>query len=284
LHKTKGNDAFKLGNYGDAEEAFNRAITSLPTNHLLLVPLHTNRALTRLRNGNPKGCVEDSSSALEIINDDPRQGEVFPIPNQDPIKLDDAFVKALRRRAEGYEALEKWESARSDWERLAGTSWAPGNQRGESSKGIGRCRKMLQPQPPTSSSPSAPPVASRSRAPPPRPSRPQSDLALLTAEPSEKVARLREANSALESEDNQRHVLKDSVDAKLATWSAGKEANLRVLLANLDTILWEDLRWKKIGMAELVTESQVKINYTKAIAKVHPDKVSLMFTISGIYC
>ena len=43
--------------------------------------------------------------------------------------------------------------------------------------------------------------------------------------------------------------------------------------ASLDTVLWPELGWQKVGMHELVTPAQVKIRYTKAIAKLHPDKV-----------
>jgi hypothetical protein len=42
----------------------------------------------------------------------------------------------------------------------------------------------------------------------------------------------------------------------------------------LDRVLWEDAGWKKVGMADLVMPNKVKIVYMKAIAKVHPDKVS----------
>jgi hypothetical protein len=42
----------------------------------------------------------------------------------------------------------------------------------------------------------------------------------------------------------------------------------------LDTVLWPEVGWVKVGMGELLTEGQVKIRYMKAIAKVHPDKVS----------
>ena len=39
-------------------------------------------------------------------------------------------------------------------------------------------------------------------------------------------------------------------------------------------LVWPELRWKKVGMHELVTDAQVKRNYTRAIARLHPDKLS----------
>ena len=85
--------------------------------------------------------------------------------------------------------------------------------------------------------------------------------------------RLKQANQEMEAEEQTRLELKDSVDSRLATWKNGKETNLRALVASLDTVLWPELGWQKVGMAELVTPNQVKIRYTKAIAKLHPDKV-----------
>jgi hypothetical protein len=87
------------------------------------------------------------------------------------------------------------------------------------------------------------------------------------------LTRLKQANQEAEAEEQARLELKDSVDSRLAAWKNGKETNLRALVASLDTVLWPELGWQKVGMAELVTPNQVKIRYTKAIAKLHPDKV-----------
>ena len=67
--------------------------------------------------------------------------------------------------------------------------------------------------------------------------------------------------------------LKDSVEARLSAWKTGKETNVRALVASLDTVLWPELGWQKVGLHELVTPGQVKVRYMKAIAKLHPDKV-----------
>lgn len=86
--------------------------------------------------------------------------------------------------------------------------------------------------------------------------------------------RLRQTNRAQEEEDQRRYELKDAIDEKLSTWRKSKENNLRALIASLETVLWPELGWQKVGMHELVTPSQVKIRYMKAIAKLHPDKVN----------
>ena len=91
---------------------------------------------------------------------------------------------------------------------------------------------------------------------------------------SEAVTRLREANEAAAKEDDEKFALSESVDARIAAWRDGKRENLRALLGSLDTVLWPESGWKKVGMHELVMANKVKISYMKAIAKTHPDKVS----------
>ena len=122
------------------------------------------------------------------------------------------------------------------------------------------------------------PVAAPAAAPKPKPrpapaARPRPSA---PARPSEALNRVRDANVAAEAEDQAKHELKDVVDARLATWRAGKENNIRALIASLDTVLWPELGWQKVGIHELVSPSQVKIRYTKAIAKLHPDKVRVL--------
>ena len=90
---------------------------------------------------------------------------------------------------------------------------------------------------------------------------------------SEALEALRAATSAAEAEENERYELKDSVDARLTAWKGGKESNIRALIASLDSILWPELGWQKVGMHELVSNAQVKSRYTRAIARLHPDKV-----------
>ena len=89
----------------------------------------------------------------------------------------------------------------------------------------------------------------------------------------EATARLKAANAAAEADEAERYRLKDLIDSRLMAWKGGKEANIRALIASLENVLWPELGWVKVGMGELITESQVKIRYMKAIAKLHPDKV-----------
>jgi len=270
-HKATGTEMFKLGRYAEAETSYTSAIATLPESHLLLVPLYNNRALARIKTGDHTGAIDDATTVITLIGPSYHPAREAKVTREDEgagVDLADALVKAFWRRAEAYEGKEKWETARQDWETIAGADFA-GKTRMEAVKGVGRCRKMLSAGTdghPAAASASAPTVRS---VPKPRP-RP----APVVVVPTEAVDRVREANQAAEAEAQAKHELKDVVDAKLAGWKNGKEANIRALIASLDTVLWPELGWQKVGMHELVTPSQVKIRYTKAIAKLHPDKLN----------
>ncbi|KAM6221690.1 cyclin-G-associated kinase [Rhynchocyon petersi] len=67
----------------------------------------------------------------------------------------------------------------------------------------------------------------------------------------------------------------DPLKLKLLDWIEGKERNIRALLSTLHTVLWPDeARWTPVGMADLVTASQVKKHYRRAVLVVHPDKAT----------
>ena len=79
----------------------------------------------------------------------------------------------------------------------------------------------------------------------------------------------------------------DGVDARLSSWKNGKEENIRALLTNLDTVLWDEMVKSdraavKVGMHELVMPAQVKMRYMKVVARVHPDKARLVVFFFGL--
>lgn len=273
-HKATGTEMFKLGRFAEAEAFYTSAISRLPDSHLLLVPLLNNRGLSRLKTGNMSGAIEDFTAVIVLVGPSYNPGREAKVTREEDgagVDLGDALGKAWRRRAEAYEGREKWDLARQDWESIVGAEFS-GRHRGEALGGIGRCKKMLSvgdaPDVVTSSAPRVNASKPTKRPAPRRGPTP----------PSEAVARLKQANQEAEAEEQARLELKDSVDSRLATWKNGKETNLRALVASLDTVLWPELGWQKVGMAELVTSHQVKIRYTKAIAKLHPDKLNVKNT------
>ncbi|TDL22849.1 hypothetical protein BD410DRAFT_769877 [Rickenella mellea] len=270
-HKLAGNEMFKLGRYAEADTLYTQAMASLPSGHLLLVPLHNNRAATRLKTGDHVGSADDCTAVLALIGADDGSGGSFHPTRERKVQreedwggvdLGEAVVKAYKRRAEAREARERWDEARKDWERLASVEWAGARVSGDAVANAGRCRKM---------------VRASTEATPPKPRAPPRRGPLASSSSSQTfdaVLKLRSANKAQDDEDLARHELKDVVDAKLTAWKGGKENNLRALIASLDSVLWPALAWQKVGMAELVTNAQVKVRYTKAIAKLHPDKLN----------
>ncbi|KZV64066.1 hypothetical protein PENSPDRAFT_757490 [Peniophora sp. CONT] len=263
-HKSSGTEMFKLGRYAEAESSYTSAISTLPSNHLLLIPLLNNRAAARFKIGDTSGAIDDSTTVINLVGVDYRPGSEKKVERKEEgagVDLALGLVKAWKRRAESYEGREKWAEALADWEKAAGCDFA-GALRREGLTGAARCRKAIAPPPkPTAPKPKPKPAA-LSR-PPARP-----------APPSEAASRLKQANAEAEAEDNAKHELKDSVEARITAWKGGKETNIRALISSLENVLWPELGWVKVGMGELLTPSQVKIRYTKAIAKLHPDKLN----------
>ncbi|KAI5481058.1 hypothetical protein MNV49_006244 [Pseudohyphozyma bogoriensis] len=284
-HKTKGNELFKLGRFGDAEQSYGKAIEALPQGTLALIPLYNNRASARLKVGEEKGAAEDCSAAITIILGPngvvggrvdiaalDEESASLPTEAKD-VSLRDQLAKALGRRAKANEVNEKWKLALADWEVLMGGGDALTKSAGGSKlvgEGLMRCRKAL------SSDPSAPKPATPapSAAPRPRAAAPPKPKPVVQGS-GEAVKALRNAAEAAANEDDLRLSLKDSVDAKIIAWKGGKEANLRALIASLENVLWPELEWKKVGMHELISEGQLKVRYVRAIAKVHPDKLNV---------
>ncbi|GAA5895166.1 auxilin-like protein SWA2 [Sporobolomyces salmoneus] len=290
-HKSHGNSHFKLGRFSDASSSYTLALKSLPPQWIGRVILLNNRAQSRLKSGEEKGAVEDCTESLEILLSPYTEGRIdrSALAQESEglgkevkelaggtVDLRDQLGKSLARRAKGYEVMEKWNLALKDWEQLrkvgdevvvrgAGGGKLVGD-------GVARCRKVLDPSPParstasTSTSTSAP---SRPRPVVPRTKRPEIQGSGLA------VKALQATQAAQLAEDDLRLELKDSVDSRILAWKGSKETNLRALIASLDSVLWPELGWKKVGMHELISEGQLKVKYVRAIAKVHPDKLNV---------
>ena len=273
--RNAGTAAFKLGNYAEAHASYTAAFRDIPKQHPLLIILLTNRALTSLKTGDPKQCIADADQALEIIGPSRGTNETIVIGGEDGVKdMSPYWEKAMMRRAEALEQLERWADAARVWKEcveagVGGAQSVQGRARCEKASGTGQAAAVAPKR--TVSAPiraiSKPAVRSA-----------LDDLSgksvANNAVNSEAVERLRAANSAAAKLDDERFALTDSVADRVEKWKKGKEQNLRALLGSLDTVLWADSGWKKVGMGELLNPSKVKINYMKGIAKVHPDKVS----------
>ncbi|KAI0414144.1 hypothetical protein F5X98DRAFT_258253 [Xylaria grammica] len=260
-HRLDGTAHFKRGDYDAAHTAYTNSLSGIPQNHPICIVILTNRALTSLKTGSPKQAVSDADGAINIIGPSHGEGESVTLPDGESRDMKELYGKALSRKAEALEQMEKWADAGTVWQQcveagVGGPNAVAGRQ---------RCQKALAPKP---KSTPRPVQASKPR---PQPSA-ISDLA--PPKSSEAVQRLREANKAAEAADDEKFALGEKVDARIAAWRDGKRDNLRALLGSLDQVLWENSGWKKVGLHELVIANKVKIHYMKAIAKCHPDKLS----------
>ena len=267
-HRETGTSQFKRGDFSSAHASYTSSLNQIPTTHPITIVILTNRALTALKIGEPKTALSDANNALTAIGPSKGEGESITISENEPPKpMREYYGKALMRKAEALEQVEKWTDAAIVWREAVNG----GHGGAISMQGRTRCEKAAgisnpAPAKPSSAASSRPAAVRKAATAPPRPvvDSHASDAA---------VSKLREANAAAERLDDEKFRLADSVDAKLTAWKGGKADNLRALLGSLDTVLWPEAGWKKVGMAELVLPQKVKIQYMKGIAKVHPDKV-----------
>jgi hypothetical protein len=272
-HRQNGSEAFKRGDYSAAHTHYTSALQGLPTTHPITIIIYCNRALTNIKVGDPRAALSDADTALGTIGVSRGEGEKIPLGGTEGEKeMREFFGKALMRKAEALENMEKWSDAAKAWKEAVEAGFGGAI----SIQGRNRCEKAAgggSSKPP--SRPASRPVPAK-KPPPPKPARSAlSDLSG-TPEPSSDgvaVRKLREANAAAEKADDEKFALTDKVDAMLITWKGTKSDNLRALLGSLDKVLWPEAGWTKVGMQDLVMANRVKIVYMKAIAKVHPDKV-----------
>ena len=252
--RIQGNEHFKRGDYSSAHELYSTALRHVPAQHTLQLLLLTNRALTALKTGQPKLTITDADAAILLIGSSKGEDEVVDLLDGEsaPKPMRDYYGKALMRKAEALENLEKWSEASLVWKQAV----EDGHGGATAIQGRARAEKAAAPKPA---------IVKRPKTAPPR---------TTSQKPAAAVNALRAQNQAAEKLDDEKFALADIVSARIANWKNGKEGNLRALLASLDTVLWDGAGWRKIGMADLVLPNKVKIQYMKGIGKCHPDKVS----------
>jgi hypothetical protein len=272
-HRVAGTTHFKRGDYAAAHQSYSASLLSLPSSHPISIILLCNRALTSLKTGIPKTAVSDADTALGIIGVARGEGEIIDLGSEKK-DMREFWGKALMRKAEALEQMEKWREALDVWKLCV-----ENNVGGATAiQGRSRCEKALAPKP------------ARTMTPKPKPKPVLQKSALSDLGPSQDsaaVSRLRAANIEAERADDEKFALADKVDSKIGMWRDGKRDNLRALLGSLQDVMWEGSGWTKVGMHELVQNNRVKIHYMKAIGKCHPDKVCFLrlhfcFVITGL--
>lgn len=214
--------------------------------------------------------ISDSETAIGVIGSSRGESEMIDLTNGEPPKpMRQYFGKALVRKAEALEQMEKWKEAALVWK----DAIEGGHGGVISIQGRARCEKSAAPE--QIHQPKPPPPKKAIKRGPHGSAMPVMNGTTRGASSAAAVSRLRAANVIADRVDDEKFALSDSVDARLTAWKGSKADNLRALLGSLDTVLWPEAGWKKIGMAELVIPARVKVHYMKGITKVHPDKVCL---------
>lgn len=273
--RKQGNYLFNKGLYDEAESAYSVAIDALPAGHSELVLLFNNRAAARLKMHKYTECITDCSQAIEIAR--------VQMNTSTDVTWKAQWIKALHRKASALEGLCLFEKAIQVYEEYIQLD---GSRSAQVSQGILRCQQALlekkqpPPQPPRPTGPTWKPKNDQSAFPDidfnmfiPQQT-PEQKANLEEINKSKAVKEMRDRERKKESEDAERLMNQDKVDAKIAVWKTGKDRNLRSLLGSLQLILWPGVQWKSVTMSELLEPRKCKITYMKAIAKVHPDKVS----------
>ncbi|CAO3670606.1 unnamed protein product [Rhizopus microsporus] len=272
--KEQGNEKYKLGQFGEAEEAYTRAIELLPAGHDHQVILCNNRAMTRLKIGDYKKCIEDCDLVITLCKE---SGEGSDVSEGVVISWRDQLLKSLNRKAEALENIERYKDALNVYEEIVKIE-GPGNVK--TNQSMSRCRQALNPKPARSSPPAARVEVPEKKQdfmsmfdPASVPTVKESTVSAEELNKSKAVAEIRAKAAEKEAEDAERLSKTDDINARLVAWKAGKEQNLRALLATLDTLLWPEAQWKGAQMSDLIDVKKCKIIYMRAISKVHPDKL-----------
>lgn len=251
----KGNGAefFKNGDYSSALTEYQKSLQTLPNNHPLRIISYSNIIASQIKVGEYSHSLESSEAALQLFPQDDKQWVQF-IQNSDPQRsYKDIWPKIMLRKAEAAEHLEKYQVAFDTYQLLLKKNVI----NDKIMAGKRRCQKVLNP------------AVSK----PVRINTSTSTRKATSSTPSKNLQRVKEQNQNKEREEAQRVELRDTVDYKIEKWKDQKGDDIRHLLSTLGSILtWSN--WKDVSAADLVMPKKVKITYMRAVAKIHPDKVS----------
>lgn len=248
-YRSLGSNFFKEGNYESALLNYKDALKLLPPKHSLLIIAYSNLTTSYVKVGDSKNALESADRGLEVIKS-------FSLDDviEDGKSVKEFFVKLNLKKAEVLEASEKYKEALECYKLVLENGGATKS----AIEGKRRCIDAITPK---------------------RKSAPIKKSSNGASSSGAAVRKIKEENAKQESLEQQKYLLHDTVQQKIDTWKHGKEDNIRALLVSLDTILWPETNWKKVSLPDLVLDKKVKINYMKAVAKTHPDKINSNATV-----
>ncbi|KTW29739.1 hypothetical protein T552_00946 [Pneumocystis carinii B80] len=241
-------NAFNNGNYSEALGRYSESIEYLPLNHVLKILLLFNRSLCYLHMEKLELSLLDCDELLKLIEN--KRGLGKNIFSEKVI--DDIREKIIIRRSKCLQRLKKLGKAKN-WQKETIDSSIDDlmalNSKNDCEK-IHKSDILLDID-----------FSENSKN--------ENSISKSEKEPLEKPY------DVLEIQNEDKSLLYDKVDSSVNNWADGKRDNIRALLSSLNNILWDDLAWQNINMANLLTTSQVKKAYLKTISKIHPDKLPI---------
>lgn len=251
-YKKQGAEAFTNGTYGEALEAYNKCLESLPVKHELRIIIVSNLAITSIKLGNYKQAQRHCDDGIALV------GENF---NDETWTLNDKnikywYVKLLTRKAESLEMLENFPASLECYMELI-------TKHGVTEKKVMDAKRRVN----------------NIVNPPKRPVRAAAKTSSSPPKSTVQVQKIRKQHLEEKTQEDQKFKLHDQVHERVLAWSSGKEDNLRNLLMSLSDVLPQRLGFpfitdKKITINDLMLTKKVKINYMKVISAIHPDKLS----------
>ena len=250
---------FSKGDYSSAFNEYEKSLNTLPPTHPLRVVALSNMMISQLKIGDYSKCVANSKIALSMIPEDKTMWSSM-IQNSTPKKTyKDLWTKILMRQAEAYEHQENFQAALDSIQLLLHN----GVHDPKIMSAKRRCQMVVNPEQfatkpkPTVSKPT--PAVKKQESTPPT--------------IHKNTEEIKKAHIHEQQIEEQKQALYDVVYDKVELWKDNKGDDIRFLLSNLSIVLtWCD--WKPISTADLVIPKKVKITFLKAIAKLHPDKLS----------
>lgn len=254
--KAAGLNAFTRGDYDTAVNEFSAALSAVPSGHIGRVVLLSNRAAAFLNAGDMKAALDDANEGIASL---PDKGQGINFEGKD---MKDIWVKLVTRQGQAAENLERFSLALDAYKLLLDNGYATA----KILEAKRRCQQALDPD------------IDKKATKPDKPKPRRRGWGTTGAEPTTAAGKaalekVRREHRAEAQDDAERDRLREVVSTRVESWKAGKEENLRALLASLHEVLWANSGWLPVNMTDLVVPKKVRLSYMKAIAKTHPDKV-----------
>lgn len=254
--KNAGADAFSRGDYDGAVQEFSAALSAVPSGHPSRIVLLSNRAAARLKSGDMKAALEDATEGVNLL---PNKGQGMKVDGKD---MRDIWVKLVTRQGQAAEYLERFKVALGAYTLLLDN----GHANPTTLEAKRRCQQALDPD------------IEKKATKPDRPKPKRRGWGATSTGPSTEAGKaalekVRQEHRAEMREDAEKERYREIVGTRVEKWKAGKEDDLRALIASLHEVLWVNSGWQAVSPTDLVVPKKVRISYMKAIAKTHPDKV-----------